>query len=60
MDTPTLEREIARLESLNDQLETELGEVDRLLRLVGFSEGTSSAKSIATELLEGGIDPLDL
>lgn len=42
---------IARLESLNDQMQTELTNVDALLRAVGFDEGLTTLKSAALECL---------
>lgn len=52
MNNKTLEKEIARLESLNDQLETELTYIDRLLKLSGFSRGLESLKEVALEMIE--------
>lgn len=43
---------IARLESLNDHLLTELGYVDHLMRLVGFAGGLETVKLTARELYE--------
>ena len=43
-------KEIARLESLNDLLQTELKYVDQLMRLVGFAEGLSTVKATALEM----------
>lgn len=45
-------REIARLESENDHLATEIDSVDRLLRLTGFPKGLESLKESASEIIE--------
>ena len=52
MNKSQLEQKIARLESIHDQLESELIYVDGLLRSVGFPKGLASAKEVALELLE--------
>jgi len=43
---------IARLEFVNDQIATELHNIDALLRSIGFSEGLESVKSAAVEIYE--------
>ena len=50
----TLETELARLESINDQLVTEISYVDHLMRMIGFSEGLVSLKATANELYHTG------
>lgn len=45
-------KQVARLESLNDHLSTELGYVDHLMRLVGFSGGLETVKLTAKELYD--------
>ena len=45
-------RKISELESINDQLQTEIRFLDRLLRQVGFEEGLKTLKFAAQELLE--------
>ena len=47
-----LQKKIARLESINDHLQTEIDFVDRLMRLVGFSGGLETVKLTAKELYE--------
>lgn len=47
-------KKIAVLESINDQLSTEVEYVDRLMRLLGFSEGLLTVKSTAQEIIEKG------
>lgn len=49
-----LEKKLAKLESIHDQLISELGYVDRLMHLVGFSGGIAALKSTAQELYEKG------
>ena len=51
-----LVKKLARLESINDQLVSELTYVDRLMRQVGFSEGLESLKSTAQELFDNELD----
>jgi hypothetical protein len=45
-------RKIGALESLNDQLISELRYVDELMRQIGFSEGLKSVKETAAEIIE--------
>jgi hypothetical protein len=52
MTKAQLQKKIARLEFVFDQLEAELYYVDNLLRSVGFPRGLASAKEVAQELLE--------
>ncbi len=47
-----LERKIAKLESLCDQLQSEMNYVDKLLKKVGFEEGLKTLKVAAIELIE--------
>jgi hypothetical protein len=49
-------KKIAYLESINDQLSTEVSYVDHLMRLLGFSDGLVSVKATASEILEKGIE----
>jgi hypothetical protein len=50
--THALEKKIAYLEFINDQLTSEIHYVDRLLRLIGFPEGLETIKSAAEEVIE--------
>jgi len=50
--TNALEKKIAYLEFVNDQLVSEIHYVDRLLRLVGFPDGLQTIKSAAQEMAE--------
>ncbi len=52
MENRELEKEIARLESLNDQLMTEISYINELLKLSGFSRGLESLKEVAIEMIE--------
>lgn len=56
MEYSEIQRRIARLEFINDQLASELAEVDTLLRMAGFPHGIESAKKVALELLENGFE----
>lgn len=47
-----LEKKIAYLEFVNDQLLSEIQYVDHLLRLIGFPEGLETIKSAAKEVIE--------
>lgn len=49
-------KKIAYLESVNDQLSTEVTYIDHLMRLIGFSEGLVTVKATAQEILDKGID----
>lgn len=44
--------EVAKLESINDQLVSELQYVDQLMKLVGFAEGIETLKATAQELIK--------
>lgn len=52
MTKKDLVKQVAHLESLNDHLLTELGYIDRLMRLVGFAGGIETVKLTAQELYE--------
>ena len=52
MNNNELIKRIAQLESLNDQLLSELQFLDCLSRELGFPEGLTSLKSTAKELLK--------
>lgn len=45
-------RRISELESINDQLLTEVRNLDELLRKVGFEDGLKTLKFAAKELME--------
>lgn len=54
MTKTQLLKKIAVLESINDQLSTEVEYVDQLMRMLGFAEGLLTVKSTANEILENG------
>ena len=58
MTKKDLIKKVAQLESVNDHLLTELGYVDRLMRLVGFAGGLETVKLTAQELYEAEKDDL--
>lgn len=55
MTQQDLERRVAELEFVNDQLTAELSYVDQLMRQVGFVDGLASVKASAQEVLEQGV-----
>lgn len=55
MTKSQLLKKIAYLESVNDQLSTEVTYVDHLMRLIGFSEGLITVKATAQEIIDKGI-----
>lgn len=55
MTKAQLIKKIALLESLNDQLSTEVSYLDNLMRLVGFSDGIKTVKATAQEILDHGL-----
>ncbi len=57
MGDKQLYRKIAKLESLCDQLQSEMNYIDKILREVGFEEGLKTLKTAAIELLEKKRDP---
>jgi hypothetical protein len=59
MKKDELIKQIAHLESVNDQLMTEICYVDRLMRLIGFTGGITALKSTAQEFYERGDEYLD-
>ena len=52
MEQEKLLKRISELESINDQLLTEIRFLDQLLRQVGFEEGLKTLKFAAKELIE--------
>lgn len=45
-------KKISELESLNDQLASELRFLDELLKEVGFEEGLKTLKTVAQEMID--------
>lgn len=52
MEKEKLIKRISELESINDQLASELRFLDELLRKVGFEQGLITLKSAAEELIQ--------
>ncbi|MEM8727358.1 MAG: hypothetical protein AAGE99_01395 [Chlamydiota bacterium] len=52
MDRDQLLRKVAKLESMCDQLQSEMRYLDRLLVEVGFEEGLKTLKAAAIELID--------
>lgn len=52
MDGKLLEKKLAYMEFVNDQLQSELKYVDHLLKVIGFPEGLETIKSAAEEVIE--------
>lgn len=50
MEIKELEKKVAYLEFVNDQLMSEIHYIDELLRQVGFADGLASVKSAAEEV----------
>jgi hypothetical protein len=59
MTKAQLLKKIAYLESVNDQLSTEVTYIDQLMRLVGFPSGIAGVKATAEEMVEKGYLPGD-
>jgi hypothetical protein len=56
MTKDQLLKRISELESMNDQLQTEIRYLDQLLREVGFENGLHTLKFAAREMLERSKD----
>ena len=52
MKEQALQKKIARLESVNDQLTAELHYLEKLTRSLGFAEGIKTLKAAALDMLE--------
>ncbi|MCB1108782.1 MAG: hypothetical protein KDK44_03920 [Chlamydiia bacterium] len=59
MSPDEMETKIAKLESVNDQLQAEFDHLDMLLREIGFAAGIETLKEAAKELLDKNKDPSD-
>lgn len=57
MEHEKMLKRISELESMNDQLLTEIRYLDQLLRQVGFEEGLKTLKFAAKELIEQDKNP---
>jgi hypothetical protein len=51
MKNTRLLKKIAKLESVQDHLQTELSYLDRLLKNVGFEGGIATMKAVAEEII---------
>lgn len=54
MNKKDLFKKLALLETVQDQLLTELGAIDHLMRLIGFSDGLRTVKATAAEIYQRG------
>jgi hypothetical protein len=52
MQKVELLKKLAELESVNDQLQAELRDLDQLMKELGFVEGLQSLKVAAKEVIE--------
>jgi len=52
MEKEKMLKRISELETINDQLLTELNYLDRLLKQIGFEQGLITLKAAAQELIE--------
>lgn len=52
MDREQMLKRISELESLNDQMVSELRYLDKLLKKIGFEEGIKTLKFAAEEMLD--------
>lgn len=59
MTKTQLLKKIAYLESINDQLVTEVSYVDKLMRLIGFAAGLEGVKATANEIISKGYADVD-
>ena len=55
MTKTELQKKIARLETINDQLVSEVEYIDKMMRMVGFANGIETVKATAQEIIEKGI-----
>lgn len=52
MNNQALLKKIAKLESMNDQLISEINYLESLTRALGFAEGLKTLKEAANEMIE--------
>jgi hypothetical protein len=52
MENSDLKKNIALLESMNDQLMAEIAYIDDLMKTIGFTEGLKTVKATAEELYD--------
>lgn len=60
MGNKQYEKTIAKLVSRNDQLETELTYLNKILVEVGFAEGTKTLKETIEEVLSEEVEPAEI
>ena len=53
-----LMKKLAYLESINDQLSTEVSYVNQLMLMVGFAEGLNTVKTAAKEIIHNGYNKI--
>jgi hypothetical protein len=58
MNENDYKKKIAKLETINDQLQAEFNHLEHLLKKVGFEEGIKSLKDAAKELLDNRNDDI--
>ncbi len=56
MNENDYKKKIAKLESINDQIQAEFNHLENLLKKVGFESGIKSLKEAAKELLDNRAD----
>ena len=56
MEKEKYEKKIAKLESINDQLQAEFATLDETLRDLGFEKGIITLKEAAKEMLDNNND----
>lgn len=59
MTKAELQKKIAKLESLNDIISTELHQIDDMMRKIGFSNGLQTVKSTANEIISKNIKDIN-
>ena len=59
MEKEKYEKKIAKLESINDQLQAEFATLDETLRALGFEKGITTLKEAAQEMLDNKTDSVD-
>lgn len=59
MDDQEMRRKIAYLEFVNDQLVSEMGEIDEMMRFIGFADGLETVKETAWNLYESEHEEID-
>jgi len=55
MSSHELRTKVAKLESINDLLQTELDHIDSLMKAIGFKHGLATVKAAADEIILKGL-----